>query len=137
MKLLSSLSLALLGMGSSSAFLLPKLPTAARVTSRSQTAVKMSAAVEWKGSTLTDTRLAEEAASIFLEPPFIMKPTSGGVNNVCLRVATEAEPEKEYILRVYNNGGNTARVEWEHEILRQLNKYQGEMYFKVGKGGSE
>lgn len=28
---------------------------------------------------------------------------------------------KRYVLRIYNNSGNRARVQWEHDILAQLN----------------
>lgn len=131
MKLLQSLTFGLVGSGAM-AFLVPRVPSylPAQHVSRPNV-ISMSAAVEWKGSTLTDTRLAEEAASIFLEGPFVMTPTSGGVNNVCLKVASTKNPSEEYIMRIYNNGGNSARIVWEHEILKQLN--QQKLSFSVSQ----
>jgi len=47
-------------------------------------------------------------------------PTSGGVNNVVQYV--EDGNGKKYVLRIYNNGRNTVRVNWEHEVLTRLMK---------------
>jgi len=43
---------------------------------------------------------------------------SGGVNNKCTYVATK--DGQEYVLRIYNNGGNSKRVDYEHAVLRML-----------------
>jgi hypothetical protein len=81
--------------------------------------VKMSAAAEPKTGTQTVKReVRDEALSKFFEGPATCTPTSGGVNNMVNYVET-AKGEK-YILRIYNNGKNSARVKFEHEVLRQL-----------------
>lgn len=75
------------------------------------------------------------------------KQTSGGVNNIgmvrsgAVANVLEAAPQhtqppthpktnkqyvtlpggKRYVMRIYNNSGNRARVQWEHDILAQLN----------------
>jgi homoserine kinase type II len=74
------------------------------------------------GSTLTDSNLAMEALSKFLDTTdgITMEKTSGGVNNI-VQYITLPSGEKQ-LLRIYNNGLNEKRVQFEHEILRQLNK---------------
>jgi homoserine kinase type II len=65
--------------------------------------------------------LSAEAASYFLvEKDLKFSPTSGGVNNVVQYV--ETSDRKQYVLRIYNNGLNTPRVKYEHEVLGQLRK---------------
>lgn len=81
------------------------------------------------GSTLTDVELAYEAVGKFIDAPFELTPTSGGVNNVVQYVTLPNG--QRYILRVYNNGNDSPRVRYEHEILRQLN--QQELSFSVPK----
>lgn len=81
------------------------------------------------GSTLTDVAIAEEAVKAFVEGPFELTPTSGGVNNVVQYVTLPNN--HRYVLRVYNNGYDSARVQYEHEILRQLNQQQ--LAFSVPK----
>jgi hypothetical protein len=81
--------------------------------------VLMSAAAQPKTGTQTVKReVREEALASFFEGPTTCTPTSGGVNNMVNYVET-ANGEK-YILRIYNNGKNSARVKFEHEVLRQL-----------------
>jgi homoserine kinase type II len=75
------------------------------------------------GSKLTDMELAKEALSNFLDystDDLEITPTSGGVNNI-VQYITLPSGEKE-LLRIYNNGCDTQRVKFEHEILRQLNE---------------
>jgi homoserine kinase type II len=75
------------------------------------------------GSKLTDMELAKEALSMFLNysaDGLEIIPTSGGVNNI-VQYVTLPSGEKE-LLRIYNNGCDTQRVKFEHEILRQLNE---------------
>jgi homoserine kinase type II len=75
------------------------------------------------GSKLTDMELAKEALGKFLDystGDLEITPTSGGVNNI-VQYVTLPSGEKE-LLRIYNNGCDTHRVKFEHEILRQLNE---------------
>ena len=72
--------------------------------------------------------LSAEAASFFLSDKDLkFSPTSGGVNNVVQYV--ETSDSKKYVLRIYNNGLNTPRVKFEHEVLTQLRKKS--LSFKV------
>ncbi len=63
-----------------------------------------------------------EAAGLFLDEsklgPFAFEKCSGGVNNMMYYVST-AKGDR-FVMRVYNNGGNAARVRYEHDILRFL-----------------
>ena len=69
-----------------------------------------------------------EAASFFLKDKDLkFSPTSGGVNNVVQYV--ETSDNKKYVLRVYNNGQNSPRVKYEHEVLGQLRKKK--LSFKI------
>jgi len=74
------------------------------------------------GSKLTDSDLAMEALSKFLDSTegITMEATSGGVNNI-VQYITLPSGERQ-LLRIYNNGLNAQRVKFEHEILRQLNE---------------
>jgi homoserine kinase type II len=83
------------------------------------------------GSTLTDTNLAMEALSKFLDTTdgITMEKTSGGVNNI-VQYITLPSGEKQ-LLRIYNNGLNEKRVKFEHEILRQLNEMPPFSSFQV------
>ncbi|GBF97428.1 hypothetical protein Rsub_09594 [Raphidocelis subcapitata] len=67
--------------------------------------------------TVSDS-LRDEALAAFFDGPCTTAPTSGGVNNVCQYV-TAADGSK-WILRVYNNGGHTDKVDFEHAVLQQL-----------------
>lgn len=70
-------------------------------------------------ATIADLDLAREACAYFLEDRDVkFTATTGGVNNVVQYVETSSG--KKYILRIYNNGLNHARVAFEHEILAQL-----------------
>ena len=60
----------------------------------------------------------EAATLFFTDANLKISPTSGGVNNVVQYV--EDSSGKRYILRVYNNGLNSVRVKWEHDILSKL-----------------
>lgn len=60
----------------------------------------------------------------------IIKHIVGGVNNVVQFL--ETSKKEKYVLRVYNNGFNTDRVEFEHDLLSKLEKVPG-LSFKVPK----
>ncbi len=65
-----------------------------------------------------DPEAAKLALSFFVnDPEATITPTSGGVNNYVFYVTTNGE---KYVLRVYNNGGETERVRYEHSVLEQL-----------------
>jgi Ser/Thr protein kinase RdoA (MazF antagonist) len=77
---------------------------------------------------VTDTTAAtqeelEEASSFFLDPvasgPLSFTRCSGGVNNKCYTVFY-GNGQPLGVLRIYANGNNSARVRYEHEVLRQL-----------------
>lgn len=86
------------------------------------------------GSTLTNTDLALEAVRAFYPDASSIKitPTQGGVNNVVQYLEIPQTGEKK-ILRIYNNGNNTPRVAFEHEVLKQLGKSTAKMSFKIPK----
>jgi Ser/Thr protein kinase RdoA (MazF antagonist) len=69
-------------------------------------------------TTIADPVSIEAAAKFLDAKDLIFSPTSGGVNNIVQYV--ETQDGKKYVLRVYNNGLNSARVNFEHEILKQL-----------------
>jgi len=61
-----------------------------------------------------------EAVALFLAPAaFSFTRCGGGVNNKCYAVAVDGAAPS-HVLRIYNNGNNSARVRYEHEVLRQL-----------------
>ena len=77
---------------------------------------------------VTDTTAAsneelEEAASYFVDAnavgPLSFARCSGGVNNKCYAV-NNRDGQPLGVLRIYANGNNSARVRYEHEVLRQL-----------------
>jgi len=74
------------------------------------------------GSKLTDLDLAKEALALFVgddaEKTEIV-PTSGGVNNI-VQYVTLPSGEKQ-LLRIYNNGLDSQRVRFEHDVLNALN----------------
>lgn len=72
--------------------------------------------------------LKEAAAHFFHEENVKFSKTTGGVNNICQYLETSTG--EKYIIRVYNNGFNTERVEFEHELLDKLNQVDG-LSFKV------
>lgn len=70
-------------------------------------------------ATVADVDLCTEAASRFInDDKFNFYATTGGVNNVVQFV--ETSKGDKYVLRIYNNGLNTERVEFEHGVLEQL-----------------
>jgi len=79
----------------------------------------MQAAPETGHHTVPDS-LRDEALSHFFTEPTTATPTSGGVNNCCQYIDTASG--ERYILRVYNNGGQSKKVHFEHEVLAQLGK---------------
>eukprot|EP01041_Mallomonas_annulata_P005582 gene5582-11242_t len=72
-------------------------------------------------ATTTDVELSTEAAKCFLNyDEFKFAYCSGGVNNVVQFL--ETPKGEKFVLRIYNNGFNTDRVEYEHEVLNQVRK---------------
>lgn len=54
----------------------------------------------------------------FDDSEYEFKPTEGGVNNFTSYLTTK--DGAKYIVRIYNNGNNTKRVEFEHKVITQL-----------------
>jgi len=85
------------------------------------------------GSKLTDVELAKEALSKYFDTDLVdqleLSPTTGGVNNI-VQYVTLPNGQKE-LLRIYNNGCDAKRVQFEHTILKQLNEMS--MSFQVPK----
>ena len=78
---------------------------------------------------LSKEDLHKEAVRAFLgDVPCTFAPTSGGVNNVVYYVK---HGDTTSILRVYNNGENTARVRFEHAILAELAKVKDTLSFAI------
>jgi homoserine kinase type II len=84
---------------------------------------------------VTDTTAAsheelEEASGFFVDHishgPLIYIRCSGGVNNKCYKV-NDKNGDPLGVIRIYANGNNSARVRYEHEVLRQLR----ELNFKM------
>lgn len=73
-------------------------------------------------ATIAKPELVQEALAFFLKEPerAIVTPTSSGVNNVVQYVKTA--DDQDLILRIYNNGCNTAAVEYEHAILENIDR---------------
>jgi homoserine kinase type II len=73
-------------------------------------------------ATVAKPEVVKEALANFLEDPLSAKvsPTSSGVNNIVQYV--ETADKRSLILRIYNNGCNTAAVEYEHAILREIDR---------------
>ena len=66
-----------------------------------------------------DPEAAKLALSFFMDDPEAkITPTSGGVNNYVQYVDTSKG--ERFVLRVYNNGGETERVRYEHSVLEQM-----------------
>jgi homoserine kinase type II len=76
------------------------------------------------GSRLTSVELAKEALCKFWDADTAnaaeLTPTTGGVNNI-VQYVTLPNGEQE-LLRIYNNGCDAKRVQFEHGILKQLNQ---------------
>jgi homoserine kinase type II len=66
-----------------------------------------------------DTNLRFECLKhYFDDSEFDFKPTEGGVNNFTTYLTTK--DGAKYIIRIYNNGNNSKRVEFEHKVIMQL-----------------
>jgi Ser/Thr protein kinase RdoA (MazF antagonist) len=89
---------------------------------------KAAAAPETGHHTVPDA-LRDEALAAFFEGRCETAPTTGGVNNVCQYVT--APDGARYVLRIYNNGGKSEKVAFEHEVLAQLGKQN--LSFQVPK----
>eukprot|EP00128_Syssomonas_multiformis_P004732 Colp12_sorted_trinity150504_noHs@22136 len=85
-------------------------------------------AIPPSGNQDTSDAIKNEALDLFFSgKSYTCKPTTGGVNNIVQYV--ELEDGDRYILRVYNNGNNSDKVRFEHEVLRQLREQT--LSFKV------
>lgn len=76
-----------------------------------------------RASLAADASLSEAASAFFPGRSFDFAPTSGGVNNIVVYLnvkETATQPAEQRVLRVYNNGANTARVRYEHAVLKAL-----------------
>lgn len=73
-------------------------------------------------ATIAKPEVVQEALAFFLDDPAsaVVSPTSSGVNNVVQYV--ETADNRNLILRIYNNGCNTAAVEYEHAILSAIER---------------
>jgi homoserine kinase type II len=73
-------------------------------------------------ATIAQPEVVKEALHHFLDQPddATVTPTSSGVNNVVQYVDTK--DGRNLILRIYNNGCNTAAVEYEHAILNAIDR---------------
>ncbi|KAJ9508668.1 hypothetical protein QJQ45_027963, partial [Haematococcus lacustris] len=85
------------------------------------------------GHHIVESALREEALSKFFPENLNLtcSLTSGGVNNVCQYVDTS--DGHRYLLRIYNNGGRSDKVEYEHRVLQELQKHQSKLSFCVPK----
>ena len=86
-------------------------------------------ATQLTGLQTTTEEIKREAASHFFSDfeKCKFEATSGGVNNV-VQYITDSKGNK-YVLRIYNNGFNTKRVNFEHEVLESLQAHK--LSFKV------
>jgi homoserine kinase type II len=73
-------------------------------------------------ATKAEPKALTQALSLFLDNPEEAKvaPTSSGVNNIVQYV--ETDQGEQLILRIYNNGCNTAAVAYEHAILEAIDR---------------
>lgn len=81
--------------------------------------------------TATAMELRYEALNHFFEDTtgMVISPTSGGVNNICDYVLTPSG--KKYVLRIYNNGRDSVRVDFEHRVLDALMASGQQLSFSV------
>ena len=78
-------------------------------------------------------RLRLEAMSCFVQKPKDLQfsLTSGGVNNHMFYVTCPGDNVPSYVLRIYNNGLNTRRVDFEHQIIKLLQPHVSECSFAI------
>ncbi len=70
------------------------------------------------------TLLLREAISHFLPGcNYSVSPSQGGANNI-MQYLHDPIGEVSYILRIYNNGNDSERVRYEHEILSLLRQFK-------------
>jgi Ser/Thr protein kinase RdoA (MazF antagonist) len=74
-------------------------------------------------ATTADVDLCIEAAKCFFkyDDGYKITATKGGVNNVVQYL--ETPPGDKYVLRIYNNGFNKERVDYEHAVLDEVRKF--------------
>jgi len=80
---------------------------------------------------LTPTELRYEALNLILgnSESVHIAPTSGGVNNICDYVTTPSG--QKYVLRIYNNGRDSVRVDFEHKVLDALLNSNQDLSFRL------
>ena len=93
----------------------------------------MAALTDIKWMTSTDMSLRYEALELILgkelSTDVVIAPTSGGVNNIMDYVTTK--DGKKYVLRIYNNGRDSVRVDFEDRVLTALITHGGKLSFSV------
>lgn len=101
---------------------LPTMTALKSTTTEEDVVVAQEQPQSFVGSKLNDMDIAKEALTKFYDDieGIELEPTSGGVNNI-VQYVTLPSGERE-LLRIYNNGCDTQRVQFEHSILSQLNK---------------
>jgi len=113
------------------AWSLPSQPLSGAIAARSPPMRPLRMDVMEEG---VDLEAAANALSFFLDDSkAVITPTSGGVNNYVLYVDT-TEGER-FVLRMYNNGGETERVRYEHSVLEQMERagLTAQLPFKLPK----
>jgi homoserine kinase type II len=115
-------------------------------TARTMSSSRTFSSLDTTGSNMSPDALCAEAVKYFLSDTNLkFAPTSGGVNNIMQYVEDSAG--KKYLVRVYNNGLNSARVKFEHDVLNQVRpkklsvkipttipSLKGETYVKLSNG---
>lgn len=93
----------------------------------------MAALTDIKWMTSADMSLRYEALDLVLgdglSENVVIAPTSGGVNNIMDYITTAAG--KKYVLRIYNNGRDSVRVDFEDRVLTALIAIGGPLSFSV------
>ena len=101
----------------------PRFPLAARHSGITMAATlpvaRASVPVVTDATSASEAELLEAASLYLSQADLTFERCGGGVNNkvYCVKGAAPAD---RWILRIYNNGFNTSRVRYEHEVLRLL-----------------
>lgn len=93
----------------------------------------MAALTDIKWMTSNDMSLRYEALELIMSPGeregVTILPTTGGVNNIMDYVNTASG--KKYVLRIYNNGRDSVRVDFEDRVLTALIEKGGKLSFNI------